>query len=564
MPFYLSYRYAVILKIYRGIISRILGSGALYVTEPACLLGSRHPLAICLDLPTMIAIHPTTLDILVPTKGQLIAFSEQTGLVSTLVVGNGSTLTALNGNSIRDEDGSEFTSVVALGNSASGDILVTTHARIWRVKADGSSISAFAGRNSSSNVKCLFGFPLSQTCLSSFDTGGVAALAIGSLSCTDLYSGDGGDARDACIFSPTAVTTSPAGDIVFVDQLTRIIRTIAAASGVIYTLFDGESGCSQNSQCSFTGLTFDAAGNLIVSDGTIGTHSLYVLLCSQPAAVACPAGYACPSGRPEPCADSTKFCPANSLAPIRPSARYAPTTPILTASGVSAFTQQVSVLYHSLPFRPLIPRVYSVEQEICPVGAFCMGGHRTDCPAGTLGAYFGASSPSACVACSVGQYSPLSGGAATRCSSCPSGTTTPGEVTGLSQCTYCPAGTTGPGGESKCSACSGTEYSLGGPTSCKPLPPGMKLLSWGAYASLVVQRASEGGTALGDSTYSFSDVKTSDPGVVVAIVIVCVAAIPVILLMVPRMRHTLRPLRMFDTFRYVNVNKMTVACLRQM
>lgn len=93
------------------------------------------------------------------------------------------------------------------------------------------------------------------------------------------YSGDGGPAINAKLSNPTTIVTDNAGNIFFADQFRAVIRKIDL-SGIITTV----SGAAGSGVCAgdggpflnatytgITGMAFDNAGNLYISDGTCHT-----------------------------------------------------------------------------------------------------------------------------------------------------------------------------------------------------------------------------------------------------------------------------------------------------
>ena len=356
---------------------------------------------------------------------------------------------------------------------------------------------------------------------------------------------DGSNATSACLLYPTALAVDAAsGDVAFTDRAATVIRAVDGGTGIISTVFP-IAGSSNTPTCFWGGIAFDAAANLIVScvdSSSSGASGIYIMLTASNR-VACPAGYACPSGRPVPCTDSATFCPGNTLAPILPAARYAPSDAILTASGVMAFTAQV----------------------VCPVGSFCVAGVLHNCPPGTLGQFLGAhSASSGCAACGRGTYSPLSGLAATRCLPCPLGSSPPvyaaaSEAAGASQCSWCSGSSTSLGAGEPCVACLPGSYSMGGPTQCVPLPGAMVFFAWGLFSSLAVKNAPSGGSgtsAISGLISSASDVQAtlltpsasdSDPVAIAAVVLVAFAGA---LLVATLLRAPLTFLRQIDAFRW--------------
>ena len=97
------------------------------------------------------------------------------------------------------------------------------------------------------------------------------------------FSGDGGLATQATMFSPTGVAVDSAGNVYFTDSNNNRVREVAAGTGIIQTVA-GNGSLSFNGGGSLalstgfgdpTGLQFDASGNLLVSD-TADQHVLRI------------------------------------------------------------------------------------------------------------------------------------------------------------------------------------------------------------------------------------------------------------------------------------------------
>ena len=88
------------------------------------------------------------------------------------------------------------------------------------------------------------------------------------------FSGDGGAATGASLRGPTGVAVDNAGNLYIADQANNRVRKVAAATGVITTVagngtqgFSGDGGAATSAAMySPTDLTFDGAGNLYISD----------------------------------------------------------------------------------------------------------------------------------------------------------------------------------------------------------------------------------------------------------------------------------------------------------
>lgn len=89
------------------------------------------------------------------------------------------------------------------------------------------------------------------------------------------YSGDGGPATSAELFSPIAVALDKAGNLFIADVNNFCVRKVTAATGVITTAagtctvngYSGDGGLATNAEFSFpASVAVDVAGNLFISD----------------------------------------------------------------------------------------------------------------------------------------------------------------------------------------------------------------------------------------------------------------------------------------------------------
>jgi sugar lactone lactonase YvrE len=87
------------------------------------------------------------------------------------------------------------------------------------------------------------------------------------------FSGDGGQATDADLSSPTGVAVDAAGNLYITDQGNQRVRkvsttgTITTVAGDGTTGFSGEGGPATNASLNLpSGVAVDAAGNLYIAD----------------------------------------------------------------------------------------------------------------------------------------------------------------------------------------------------------------------------------------------------------------------------------------------------------
>jgi DNA-binding beta-propeller fold protein YncE len=88
------------------------------------------------------------------------------------------------------------------------------------------------------------------------------------------YSGDGSEARDACLNNPFDLSFSPDGSLVFTDTFNHCIRRIDTVSGIISTLcgsgekgFSGDEGPAAHARLNEPyGIVIDHAGRVFFAD----------------------------------------------------------------------------------------------------------------------------------------------------------------------------------------------------------------------------------------------------------------------------------------------------------
>ena len=90
---------------------------------------------------------------------------------------------------------------------------------------------------------------------------------------TSSYSGDGGPAIYATLFSPRGVSIDPSGNIYIADVVNHRVRRIDAATGYIHTYagngtsgYSGDNGAAASAQLRGPNSVVDPAGNLYISD----------------------------------------------------------------------------------------------------------------------------------------------------------------------------------------------------------------------------------------------------------------------------------------------------------
>ena len=182
----------------------------------------------------------------VDSAGNLYIADSNNQVIRKVVAGTGTiTTVAGNGTSGFSGDGSAATSaqlahpfgiaVDSMGNLYIGD---TDNQRIRMVAAGTGTITTVAGN------------------------GGVG------------YSGDGGAATSAQLYSPYGVAVDSAGDVYIADVLNSAIRKVAAGTGTISTVagtgtlgYSGDGGTATSAELHYPdGVAVDSAGNLYIAD----------------------------------------------------------------------------------------------------------------------------------------------------------------------------------------------------------------------------------------------------------------------------------------------------------
>lgn len=88
------------------------------------------------------------------------------------------------------------------------------------------------------------------------------------------FSGDGGPAINASVYSPSFIAADVAGNIYFSEYFHRRVRKVNASDGIINTIigngtygFSGDGGLATNAQITYSyGITVDGAGNVYFID----------------------------------------------------------------------------------------------------------------------------------------------------------------------------------------------------------------------------------------------------------------------------------------------------------
>jgi sugar lactone lactonase YvrE len=91
---------------------------------------------------------------------------------------------------------------------------------------------------------------------------------------TPGFTGDGGAATSARLFSPVAVAVDGSGNVYIADQINQRIRKVTAASGIISTVagtgiigFSGDGGAATSARLyTPTDIAVDGSGNLYIAD----------------------------------------------------------------------------------------------------------------------------------------------------------------------------------------------------------------------------------------------------------------------------------------------------------
>jgi trimeric autotransporter adhesin len=261
-----------------GIITTVAGNGTTGVGGDggqAINAGLREPLGVAVDAQGNLAISHGAFD-----NRRLRRVNAATGVIST-VAG----LTRTLGPVAVDAAGHLF---VAEGDQRMPEL----QQRIRRVDAVTGTVSTVAGGGSGADGGPALGASLTSPWGLGFDASGSLFITQRSIprrvrrvdvltgtittvagNGTAGFSGDGGPATDASLFTPSQVAVDASGNLFVSDLWNNRVRRVDASTGIITTVagngtagFAGDGGLATSASLGGpNGLTFDAAGNLLVA-----------------------------------------------------------------------------------------------------------------------------------------------------------------------------------------------------------------------------------------------------------------------------------------------------------
>jgi hypothetical protein len=213
------------------------------------------------------------------------------------------------------------------------------------------------------------------------------------------YSGDGGPATSAQLYSPTGVAVDASGNIYIADNDNYRIRMVTKSTGIITTVaggagygYSGDGGPATSAQLSYPkGVAVDASGNIYIADNDNYRIRMVgrVVPTTMPTTI--------PTSPPET---------ISTAAPTAGPGQLTCTAGMFLAPGTSC--------------------------AVCPAGTSSESGSTTCTPC-AAGSYSGPFS-SGCTLCSPGYYATVG----SSCSPCLPGTYS--ALSGSATCTSCPSG----------------------------------------------------------------------------------------------------------------------------